>query len=51
MFELQAAFCNWMCDMVDIHYRWARDQAVSLVKIAGYDLGIFWCNIKIVWYS
>jgi len=47
----QAAFANWLFDMVDIHYRYARDQAVSLAKIAWIDVQLAWCEAKIFWYS
>lgn len=48
---MEATFAIWLGDMIDAHYRWARDQAVSLIKIASYDARIFWCNVKIFWYS
>lgn len=48
---MQAAFANWMIDMIDIHARYARDQSVSLAKIAWLDLQILWCDVKIAFYS
>jgi len=51
MTNMEAAFANWVVDMIDAHYRWARDQAISLAKIAYYDLRILWCDIRIFVYS
>jgi hypothetical protein len=48
---MEAAFANWIVNMTIIHCQWARDQAVSLLKIASYDLRIMWCDVKIFWYS
>ena len=55
---MEAAFANWIVDMVDAHYRWARDQVILNVKIAICDARIqlcnariLWCDAKIFWYS
>lgn len=48
---MEAAFTNWVVDMIVIHYKWARDQAISLLKIASYNLQILWCDVKMFWYS
>ena len=48
---MQANFAIWLGDMIKAHCTWALDQAESLIKIASYDVRIFWCNVKIFWYS
>ena len=48
---MQAAFAGWIVDMIDIHYRYYRDQLKTLARIAWIDLRILWCNVKIFWYS
>lgn len=48
---MQVAFANWIVDMIDIHYRYARDQLHTLVELAWVEVQLWWCDIKIAWYS
>lgn len=48
---MQAVFSNWVVEMIGIHARYLRDQAIVLAKITWCDLQIAWCDLKIAFHS
>lgn len=49
--EYAAQFPEWLAQMIEIHVDYVKDQSVSLLKIAVLDAKIFWCDVKIFFYS
>lgn len=44
-------FADWLSTTVELHVNYWIDQAISISKIGVIDARIFWCDVKIFWYS